>query len=172
MSWAWTIFLSIVGSILGSAVLSTLISGWQATRLRKQELFAKAYQVALRRVEMLYRILRRTGDLDEDVRLRDAMHEVQEDTSYYAGLLTIESKKLGDSYAALINKIRLETADSFRDAWKNNPKKPSAELKNFKHPKYADEEKAYLAEARNNTHLIRMLRNGLRSSSSEESGDE
>jgi hypothetical protein len=159
MSWAWTVFISIVGIFLGSAVISTALSNRQATRLRKQELFAKAYQVALRRVEMLYRILRRTGDLDEDVKLRDVMHETQEETSYYIGLLSMESVELGKAYSALIDRIKAETADSFRLAWKNAPGKPSVELKNFNHPVFDQEERTFLGAARNHFRPFSSIRN-------------
>lgn len=159
MSWAWAVFIAVLGSLLGSAVLSTALSGRQATRLRKQELFAKAYQVALRRVEMLYRILRRTGDSGEDAKLRDAMHETQEETSYYIGLLSMESVELGKAYSALIDKIKAETADSFRLAWKSTPGKPSAELRNFNHPVFDKEERAFLEAARNHFSPFSAIRN-------------
>lgn len=168
MSWTWTVFISIVASLLGSAVLSTALSGRQATRLRKQELFAKAYQVSLRRVEMLYRILRRTGTPEEDAKLRDAMHETQEDTSYYIGLLSMESVELGKTYSALIDKIKVETADSFRAAWKSTPRKPGAELKNFNHPVFDQEERIFLETARKHFTSLNSLRKRLTASTKNE----
>lgn len=124
----------IIALLLGSAVIGTLISNLHTTRLKRKELIAGATKSALRRVEMYYRVLRRTDNIEDIKTIRNLFHEVQEENDYYKSLLSIESVWLGHNYGRFIDALKKETMSKIQDAWDKDPLGPSAKLQNISHP--------------------------------------
>lgn len=82
----------------------------------------------LKRVEMYYRIRRRTKDAQDVIMIRNMFHSIQEENEYYKTLLISESKWHGERYTLYISAIQKLTADQTRDAWKQRPFGPDAEI--------------------------------------------
>jgi hypothetical protein len=120
--------------LLGSAVVGTLLSNFHSARLKRKELVAAATKSALRRVEMYYRVLRRTKQEEDSVAIRDIFHEVQEENDYYRSLLSIESVWLGEAYRRFIAALKRETMPKIQNAWDIEPLGPGAKLQNVSHP--------------------------------------
>lgn len=124
----------IIVLLLGSAVAGTILSNFQATRLKRKELIAEATKSALRRAEMYYRVVRRTNDVGDETSIRDTFHSVQEDNDYYASLLSIESVWLGELYERFIQAIKSETMARIQDAWDAKPLGPGAQVQDLPKP--------------------------------------
>jgi hypothetical protein len=129
--------LQIITLLLGSAVVGTILSNFHTTRLKRKELIAGATKSALRRVEMYYRVLRRTGEEDDAVAIRNLFHEVQEENDYYKSLLSIESVWHGALYGRFIEALKRETMSKIQAAWDREPLGPGAKLQGVGHPDVA-----------------------------------
>ena len=110
---------------------------------------------------MLYKIRRRTTDKrllpEDELAIRNEMHEVQKKTDYYIGILNTESAWLGDSYARLVRDIRTATENLFREAWKEKPKGVGAELKGAKPPQLGDARERFIKDARRYFNPLKRL---------------
>lgn len=110
------ILIGIITGGLGVAFIGQL----QATRLRRKELIAEAYQTTLARLELLYRISRRSADktlAEQDaISIRDEMHDIQTKTDYYIGLLRTESIWFGKAYQSFVVEIKKITAPLMQQA--------------------------------------------------------
>ena len=124
----------------------------QSTRLRRKKLIAAAYQTALSRVEVLYRIRRRTAQktlAEQDaISIRDTMHDVQTRTDYYVGLLWTESTWFGRSYEMLIEGIKNQTEPLMQKAWDDKAVGPGVKLKNVPHPDVTTYKQDFLKDVR------------------------
>lgn len=142
----------VVTAVLSGGLIGGGISYYQTNRLRRKQIVAEAFETALARVEVLYKIRRRTTDkrlLSEDeLDIRNEMHEVQKKTDYYIGILNAESAWLGASYERLVDDIKTATDGLFREAWKGKPKGAGAELMSAKHPQLKDARKRFTKDTR------------------------
>ncbi len=142
------ILIGIITGGLGVAFIGQL----QATRLRRKELIAEAYQTTLARLELLYRISRRSADktlAEQDaISIRDEMHDIQTKTDYYIGLLRTESIWFGKAYQSFVVEIKKITAPLMQQAWDSQAKGPGAKLENEKHPDISQCTDKFLADVR------------------------
>lgn len=141
-----------IAAIITGGIAVAIFGQVQATRLRRKQLIAEAYQTALARVEVLYRIRRRTTSkalADQDtINIRDEMHDIQTKTDYYTGLLRTESTWFGKSYENLIDNIKKETEPLMQQAWTDNPKGVGVKLKNTTHPNVSTHKDQFLKDIR------------------------
>lgn len=157
-------------SSLGTQILAAIISGGliggvitylQVNRFRRKQMIAEALETALARVEVLYKIRRRTKDKkllpEDELAIRNEMHSVQQKTDYYIGILNTESAWLGDSYDQLVKYIKAETEELFRKAWKEKPKGVGAELKDAEHPKIGKAKEKFINDTRRFFNPIKRL---------------
>jgi len=148
-----------------SAVIVPLISGslaaasvgyWKSHVLRRKALVAEAYKVALDRVEAVYWIRRRTRQISlrpqDEIDVRNQLHDVQRQTEYYKGLLSIEAKWFGKSYSDFVAAITKATGPLLKVAWQEAPSGPGGDLSKIVHPKVLPEvkkaEEEFLHDAR------------------------
>lgn len=116
-------------ALLGSAVLAAVVKNSQAQSAKHKELVAAASKSVFKRVEMYYRIRRRTKDIADVIKIRDTFHQIQEENEYYRVLLVAESKWHGERYALYIGAIKKLTEQETQEAWKQKPFGPDAEIK-------------------------------------------
>ena len=118
---------------------------------KRKELVSLAYQTALARVEMLYRIRRRSTDKrheeSDKMDIRNRFHKVQEDTTYYSTILTLESERLGEAYNKLIRKIGQEIGEKTQLAWRGDDGITKSQADIFDMAIIKKEEDAFLKEA-------------------------
>lgn len=116
-------------ALLGSAVLAAVVKNSQAQATKHKELVAAASKSVFKRVEMYYRIRRRTKDTADIIKIRDRFHQIQEENEYYRVLLAAESKWHGERYALYISAIKKLTEQETQEAWQQKPFGPDAEVK-------------------------------------------
>lgn len=116
-------------ALLGSAVLAAVVKNSQAQSAKHKELVAAASKSVFKRVEMYYRIRRRTKDTADVIKIRDTFHQIQEENEYYRVLLATESKWHGERYGFYISAIKKLTEQETQEAWKQKPFGPDAEVK-------------------------------------------
>lgn len=123
------IAIQLLAAVLGSSVLVAFLKNSQANSLKHKEIIANASKSVLKRVELYYRIRRRTKDEADIISIRDAFHLVQEENEYFKTLLSIESKWHGERYTKYITAIQALTKVHSQQAWKQKPFGPDAEIK-------------------------------------------
>ena len=128
----------LVTTIASSAVIGTIagaiIANLGKTRLEQKKLLAGATRSALKRVEMYYRVRRRTNEPSDEILLRDMFHAIQEENDYYSSLLYTEAPWLGTEYDKFITALKRETTTLIQQAWNDTPIGPSGALSNILHP--------------------------------------
>lgn len=122
------IAIHVLSLILGSSLLVALVKNAQSKSTEHKKLVAEASKSVFKRVEMYYRIRRRTKDKDDVVSIRNLFHQIQEENEYFKTLLISESKWHGERYALYISAIQKLTAEETRKAWKQRPFGPDAEV--------------------------------------------
>lgn len=128
------ILLGAVTVFAGSSVLAAVASNWQESRLKRKAMVADAIQSALKRVEMYYRVRRRSPDKSDDVALRDRFHTIQEDNDHHAALLAMESPWAGFAYRKFLNALKKELAPHMASAWQQNGGGPNVQLRSDDRP--------------------------------------
>jgi hypothetical protein len=126
--------IGVLSIIAGSSVLVAYIKNSQLNRRKHKELVAEASKSVLKRVEMYYRIRRRTKDPADIISIRNTFHGIQEENEYFKTLLKSESKWHGNRYEMYINAIQKLTGDHIRQAWIQKPFGPDAEIKSNHRP--------------------------------------
>ncbi len=122
--------------LLGSSLLVAVVNNSRKASAEHKKLVAEASKSVLKRVEMYYRIRRRTKNVDDTIAIRNTFHQIQEENEYYKTLLISESKWHGERYVLYISAIQKLTADQTRDAWKQRPFGPDAEIKPEQRPNH------------------------------------
>lgn len=120
--------------IAGSSVLVAYIKNSQNNKRAHKQLVSEASKSVLKRVEMYYRIRRRTKNTEDVVSIRNLFHQIQEENEYYKTLLMSESKWHGERYEMYITAIQKLTGAYIREAWKQKPFGPNAEIKATERP--------------------------------------
>jgi hypothetical protein len=128
---AWVV---IIGVIAGSSLLAAFATNWQGARQQRKEVVAGATKSALKRVEMYYRLKRRLPSGEDNVAIRDALHDVQEENDYYCALLSIEAPWLGMSYRNFLTAIKRELEPFMHEAWLEKSKGPSVQITKKERP--------------------------------------
>lgn len=113
----WNTVTGIIAVLAGSSLLAAFASNWQAARQHRKEIVAGATKSALRRVEMYYRVRRRRKTGEDDAKLRDMFHEIQEENDHYTTLLDIEAPWLGDAYRRFLRALKKELQPFMTEAW-------------------------------------------------------
>lgn len=126
--------IGVLSIVAGSSVLVAFIKNSQLNRRKHKELVAEASKSVYKRVEMYYRIRRRTKDPADIISIRNVFHGIQEENEYYKTLLKSESKWHGNRYELYINAIQNLTGDQIRLAWLQKPFGPNAEIKSNQRP--------------------------------------
>lgn len=151
----------VVVAIISGGLIGGIITYLQVNRFRRKQIVAEALETALARVEVLYKIRRRTKDKkllpEDELAIRNEMHSVQQKTDYYIGILNTESAWLGDSYEQLVSSVKAETEELFRKAWKEKPKGVGAELKDAEHPKIGKAKEKFITDTRRFFNPIKRL---------------
>lgn len=106
---------SVLSSSLISAIVTQLIISHRDNKYKRKELLAKAQASILKRVELCYRIRRRSDN--EDIDIKNRIHDNHEENMYYRSLLSTESIWYGNRYALYLNSINMLTSDAMYEAW-------------------------------------------------------
>lgn len=122
------ILIGILAAVVGSSVLGAIASNWQESRLKRKAMVATAIQSALQRVEMYYRVRRRSPDESDDIQLRDRFHQIQEDNDYHTALLEMESPWAGYAYRKFLGALKRSLEPYMAKAWKNPGGGPNVQL--------------------------------------------
>jgi hypothetical protein len=147
-------------ALLSSAVLAAVVKNSQAQATKHKELVAAASKSVFKRVEMYYRIRRRTKDTADVIKIRDMFHQIQEENEYFRVLLVAESKWHGERYALYIKAIRQLTQQPTREAWKQKPFGPDAEVKSEHRPNHARIEELSMQFAKDSRYLMNPIMRG------------
>ena len=123
-----TLAVQLLAALVGSSVLVALVKNSQENERKHKELIASASKSVLKRVEMYYRIRRRTTQREDIISIRNQFHDVQEENEYYKTLLVSESKWHGERYTLYIIAIQKLTAAQTKQAWSQRPFGPSAQV--------------------------------------------
>lgn len=120
---------TVVPLVLGSSLIASIINhfvvGYRDRRKERKELVARASASVLKRVELCYRIRRRADG--EDTKIKNLVHDVQEENEYYRCLLRVESRWYGDRYSLYLESVKELTGASMSKAWKKQGN-PSADM--------------------------------------------
>ncbi len=154
-----TLILALLGLLMGSSVFASVVKNSQIRSMKHKELVAAASQSVYKRVEMYYRIRRRTKDASDVISIRNAFHNVQEENEYYRVLLTTESKWHGERYSLYIKAIQKLTEVQSREAWKQKPFGPDVVISPEDRPDHKKIEKLSMQFAKDSRHLMNPLMN-------------
>lgn len=147
---------AVIVPLISGSVAAAFVGYWKSHVLRRKALVAEAYKVALDRVEAVYWIRRRTRQKtllpQDEIDVRNQLHDVQRQTEYYKGLLSIEAKWFGKSYSDFVSTIIKATGPLLKEAWQDLPSGPGGDLSKIVHPKALPEvrkaEERFLKDAR------------------------
>jgi hypothetical protein len=116
----WTAIAAIVVAFAAGAVAvwSAQFTERVKQRDRRRAVYSDAYKAALGWQELLYRVRRRSKDPEQVRDLVAQFHAFQEKITYFEGWLGTESAALGRSYARLLRRVKSETEDLIRHAWR------------------------------------------------------
>ena len=151
------ITVTLLMGLLSSAVLAAVVKNSQAQAAKHKELVAAASKSVFKRVEMYYRIRRRTKDAADIINIRDMFHHIQEENEYYRVLLAAESKWHGERYAFYIKAIKELTEQQTQEAWKQRPFGPDAEIKPEHRPNHARINELSMQFAKDSRRLMNPL---------------
>jgi uncharacterized GH25 family protein len=129
-----TLAINALSLLLGSSLLVAVLNNSRKASIEHKKLVAEASKSVLKRVEMYFRIRRRTKDTSDVIAIRNSFHQIQEENEFYKALLISESKWHGERFALYITAIQKLTAQQTRDAWKQRPFGPDAEIKPEQQP--------------------------------------
>lgn len=147
---------AVIVPLVSGSLAAAFVGYWKSHVLRRKSLVAEAYKVALDRVEAVYWIRRRTQQRSlrhqDEIDVRNQLHDVQRQTEYYKGLLSIEAKWFGKSYSDFVAAITKATGPLLKQAWQDAPSGPGGDLSSIVHPKALPEvkkaEEEFLNDAR------------------------
>ena len=132
-----TYTLRFLSLLAGSSALVAFVKNSQLNKKAHKELVSEASKSVLKRVEMYYRIRRRTKSPEDLITIRNSFHQIQEENEYYKTLLMSESKWHGERYQMYITAIQKLTGDYIRNAWAKKPFGPAVEIKADERPDHA-----------------------------------
>lgn len=141
---------NILIAIISGGLSGSIIAYFQANRFRRKQIVADAFETALARVEVLYKVRRRTTNKallsSDEISIRDELHNIQLKTDYYIGILYSESIWLGASYEKFVLSIKTATEVLFREAWAESPKGVGVDLKKSEHPQIAEARNRFIKD--------------------------
>lgn len=113
---------TVTGAVLGSSVLSALLTKLMDRSGTKAEAIRVGYAEATRAMnawgQFPFRIRRRTDDEPETLRKLEALGaEIQERLAYASGWVAAESPAMGELFTELVTALRAEVAVHNREAW-------------------------------------------------------
>jgi hypothetical protein len=126
--------LNALALLIGSSLLAAILNNSRKASIEHKKLVADASKSVTKRVEMYYRIRRRTKESEDVIAIRNHFHQIQEENAYYKNLLISESKWHGERYILYISAIQRLTADCTREAWKQRPFGPDVVIKPDEQP--------------------------------------
>ncbi|WP_298957220.1 hypothetical protein [uncultured Campylobacter sp.] len=151
------IITTLLVSLLSSAVLASVIKNIQDQATKHRELVAAASKSVFKRVEMCYRIRRRTKNTSDIIKIRDMFHQIQEENEYYRVLLTIESKWHGGRYTLYIQAVKELTEQQIQEAWEQQSFGPNTEIEPENKPNHAQIDKLSTQFAKDSRRLMNPL---------------
>ncbi len=120
-TWAILLALVLTSSVIG-AVLSKLMERSAAYLEHVQEGYAEATKALVAWDQFPYRIRRRVNDEPEIRRgLAELGSDIQERLGYSLGWVSAESAVMGEFYAALMRRLRIDVGEHARFAWQSPP---------------------------------------------------
>lgn len=126
--------LNLLSLILGSSLLVAVLNNSRKASIKHKKLVAEASKSVLKRVEMYYRIRRRTEETNDVMTIRNHFHQTQEENEFYKTLLISESKWHGERYVLYISAIQKLTGKKIQEAWTQKPYGPNVEVKPKERP--------------------------------------
>lgn len=136
MNENYTFSINILSALLGSSLLVAILNNSRKASIEHKKLIAEASKSVLKRVEMYYRIRRRTKLIDDTITIRNMFHQIQEENEYFKILLICESKWHGGRYSLYISAIQKLTYEQTQKAWKQKPFGPDAEIDSKHRPNH------------------------------------
>jgi hypothetical protein len=151
----------LLAAVLSGSLIGGVISYYKTSRMRRKQVVAEAFETALARVELLYKVRRRTKDKNllpqDELAIRNEIHLVQQKTDYYIGILNAESAWYGERYERLVRLVKIATEDLLRAAWKEEPQGVGVELKDAKHPQLVTARKNFIRDTRRYFNPLKRL---------------
>ena len=113
------------------AALISLVGYWQNARSirqdRQRRLFGEAYGAVMEYREYPFIVRRRSSD-DELDEIVSRLSKVQSQLNKFIGILTIESKPIGDSYADLVQETRRIVGPQIAIGWDLPVRSPGSSM--------------------------------------------
>ena len=113
--------------LLTGGLLTIILTRYFERNSERRKLYASAYKTILSWQEMLHRVRRRSNNEEENRKLINKFHDLQEELDYYQGLISSESKLLGISYKRFVNSVKDKNRYLNQQAWEANPIKKKKE---------------------------------------------
>lgn len=156
-----TVLIGLITAALAGGILTGLVNYSKSQRARRRRIIAEAVKVAFDRVEVLYKVRRRPTDpkllAQDEVDIRNEMHNIQSKTEYYVAILSSESVWLGACYEKLINEIKKQTEPLLQEAWEQAPQGVGVKLKTAKHPNLKASRQEFILETQRYFNPLRRL---------------
>lgn len=128
-------------------VLTALAAFLAAKRQHRRLICGEAIRAATAWKEMVYRVRRRSGA--DDAQLRNEIHKLQSDLLYYHAWIGNESRYMAVSFQRLVSGINATTDDELRRAWSESPRiEPSGTLSGELDPDVGPNVAAFLRDVR------------------------
>ena len=114
----------ILAALVAGGLLTLVVTRWFERTSERRKLYANAYKTVMAWQEMLYRVRRRASGIDEERKLIDRFHDLQEEINYYQGLVSSEGKSMGKSYKKFVGSMKRANVDLIQLAWEAPIRKP------------------------------------------------
>jgi hypothetical protein len=148
----------LIPSLLSGAIIGALITNVQKTRMERRKDVANAIKTAQRRVEMYHRMRRRRpGSEEDDLAIRDAFHDIQEQTDYYRALLGSYAPWLGQAYEDLTADLRTKMSSFMNVAANETPVGPVGRLGGEPLPDVSHVIQAFIRKSNRLFNLLRAI---------------
>jgi hypothetical protein len=156
-----TIIVGFITAILAGGLITSVVGYYGNQRARRRKIIAEAVKVAFERVEILYKIRRRTNNPDllpsDELAIRNEMHDIQSKTDYFITIISSESAWLGVKYQNLISEIKRQTEPLLQEAWERVPQGIGVKLKQDKHPNLSKVQNSFILDSQRYFNPMRRL---------------
>jgi hypothetical protein len=111
------------GFAIVSWVLNAITTAIREDRGRRRDSFSKAFAAIVAYAEFPYVVRRRDPrkEVDERIRISEALRGIQQEIAYYEAWLSGESRAVGAAYAELVGATRRIAGRAIHEAWLAQP---------------------------------------------------
>lgn len=149
MQWLVTWIPRIAAAMLAGGLVTLLLTRHFERTSERRKLYAGAYKTVLSWQEMLYRVRRRATGSEEERKLVDKFHDLQEELNYYQGIIASEGKSMGRSYEKFVKSVKGQNVQLIQEAWEQPVRKPKdGTPANEKHPNVTRSAEDFLLDTR------------------------